>query len=403
MFKNKNVVLGISGGIAAYKCAELVRLLVKRGAAVYCVLTRSAQEFITPLTLRTLSQNPVFYDMFTEQRLSNVEHIALADRADLFIVAPATANLLGKVANGIADDLLTTSLMATRAPVLFAPAMNVNMYENPIVQDNIRKLQGLGYNFAEPEEGDLACGYQGRGRLAEIEVIMALAEELLAAEKPLMGRKVLVSAGPTREPFDPVRYISNYSTGKMGYALARQARLLGAQVTLVSGPTYLSKPPGVNLIQIETALQMRDAFMRCYAEADIIIKAAAVADYRPKLKAKDKIKKKDGDLSLELERNPDILAELGQQKGERVLIGFAAETQDVLANATEKIRKKNLDFIAANDLTQPGAGFGCDTNVVNLLFANGERQELSQMSKEEVAREILLAAAKILEQRSMGR
>lgn len=396
MFKGKNIVLGVTGGIAAYKSVDLISRLKKRGADVSCIMTNSAQEFITPLTLRTISQNPVYYDMFSEKRLASVEHIALADRADLFMVVPATANVIGKISCGIADDLLTTTIMATKAPVLFAPAMNVNMYENPIVQENIERLKRLGYFFIEPEEGFLACGYEGKGRLAEPEVIIDFAEELIVKEKPLAGKKVLVTAGPTCESIDPVRYISNHSTGKMGIAIARQARLLGAEVVLVSGPASYRKTTGINIVNVQTALEMRDAVLGYYSDCNIVIKAAAVADYRPKHKANDKIKKQPGDMSLELERNPDILAELGQKKENQILVGFAAETKDMLKYAAEKVKVKNLDFIVANDLTKPGAGFAGDTNMVTFIFADGRMKELPLLSKEETAREIIYETIKLL-------
>ena len=399
MFKDKNIVVGVTGGIAAYKSAELVSRLRKKGAQVYCVMTRSAQEFITPLTLRTLSQNPVFTEMFAEPRLWNVEHIGLADRADLFMVVPATANLLGKVCHGIADDLLTTAVMATRAPVLIAPAMNVHMYENPVTQANIKRLKELGYFFVEPECGDLACGYEGRGRLADLAVIMERAEELLVQDKPLCGMKALVTAGPTREALDPVRFLTNHSSGKMGYALAKQARLLGADVVLVSGPTGLRPFSGVRIVNVNSAREMYEAVWQHYEESDIVIKAAAVADYRPKTTAVDKIKKQDGELCIELERNPDILAELGKKKGSKILVGFAAETQDILSQAAEKIKKKNLDFIVANDITKAGAGFAYDTNIVTLLYPDGEMKKLPEMTKEEAALLILQEIVTIIKGR----
>ena len=396
MFENKTIVVGITGGIAAYKSAELVSRLKKKGALVHCVMTRSACEFITPLTLRTLSENPVFTDMFAEPKVWNVEHIALADRADLLMVVPATANLIGKICHGIADDFLTTVIMATKAPVMLAPAMNVHMYENPINQRNIEDLKRMGYKIIEPGFGKLACGYEGKGRLAELDIIIEQAGKLLLANTPLTGLKILVTAGPTREPIDPVRYITNHSTGKMGYALARQACLQGATVTLVSGPTALPVLPGVECINVETAQQMHDAVMAAYVNADVVIKAAAVADYRPKERSEKKIKKADKDMSIELTRNPDILAGLGSKKGSRILVGFAAETNDVLENAAEKAKRKNLDFIVANDLTVVGAGFGFDTNIVSLIFPNGDIKKLPQLSKEEVAVEILREVMRII-------
>ena len=396
MFRDKAIIVGVTGGIAAYKAADLVSLLRKKGAQVSCIMTKAAREFITPLTLQTLSRNPVYTDMFAEPRQWNVEHIALADRADLFMIVPASANIIGKISHGIADDFLSTTVMATRAPVLIAPAMNVNMYLNPITQENIKKLKELNYHFVEPGYGDLACGYQGQGRLAELEDILAKAEELLVREKPLKGKRVLITAGPTRETLDPVRYITNRSSGKMGYALAKQAYLWGAEVTLISGPTSLRPFPGIKRINIESAREMHDIVLKNYEDQDVIIKAAAVADYRPKNSAEHKIKKQPGALMLELERNPDILADLGQKKGNRILIGFAAETNNVLEYAAEKAKRKNLDFIVANDLTQPGAGFGVDTNIISLVFPDGRIMSLPQMDKEEVAREILFEAIKHL-------
>lgn len=397
MFKGKVIVVGITGSIAAYKAAELVSQLKKRGATVHCVMTKAAQAFITPLTFRTLSQNPVITEMFAEPQHWEVEHVGLAVAADLFVVAPATANILAKVNCGLADDFLTTTLLATKAPVLFAPAMNVQMYENSATQENMQRLKERGCFFVEPEEGSLACGVQGKGRLAAIEAILAKAEELLVQEKPLLGKKVLVTAGPTREPLDPVRFLSNRSSGKMGYALARQAQLLGAEVILVSGPTALQASRGVKLISVETAEEMYHAVLARAAACDIIIKAAAVADYRPKERKAEKLKKGEGDLVLELTRNPDILAELGRRKKEQLkeqfkeqfLVGFAAETEKVLASAGEKVRKKHLDFIVANDVTREGAGFACDTNIVTIVFPDGRKKELGKLTKDEVARAIL--------------
>lgn len=391
MLKDKVVVVGITGSIAAYKAAELVSQLKKRGAVVHCVMTEAAQAFVTPLTFRTLSQNPVITELFAEPQHWEVEHVGLATAADLFVVAPATANILAKVSYGLADDFLTTAILATKAPVLFAPAMNVQMYENTVTQENITRLKERGYFFVEPGEGDLACGLQGKGRLAEPELILARVEELLVQDKPLQGKKVLVTAGPTREPLDPVRFLSNRSSGKMGFALARQAQLLGAEVILISGPTALEPSPGVSCIRVETAEEMYQAVMAHAADCQIIIKAAAVGDYRPKERKTEKIKKQPGDLVLELTRNPDILAELGSRKkeNEQILVGFAAETENVLLSAAEKVRKKHLDFIVANDVLREGAGFACDTNIVTLVFPDGEKKEFGKLSKDQVARAIL--------------
>jgi phosphopantothenoylcysteine decarboxylase/phosphopantothenate--cysteine ligase len=385
MLQGKRVVLGICGGIAAYKAAELLRLLVKAGAEVHAVMTRSAREFVAPLTFQTLSGNPVHTELFNLVEEQEIGHISLADRADLVLIAPATANLVGKVANGIADDLLTTTIMATRAKVLFAPAMNSNMWNNPVYRQNQAKLEGLGYHFIEPACGDLACGWQGPGKLPDPQVILNAAQTLLGTSE-LSGRMVLVTAGPTREELDPVRFLSNYSSGKMGYAIARAARARGARVVLVSGPVSLPEPAGVEMIRVVSAQDMYQAVMEKAGQADVIIKAAAVADFRPELRGAHKTKKGSAEsMMVELRRNPDILAELGRQKGRRILVGFAAETQDLLKHAREKLTGKNLDMIVANDVTQEGAGFDSDTNIVRLLTADGKIEELPQMSKDVVA------------------
>lgn len=396
MLQGKCVVLGVTGGIAAYKAAELLRLLVKSGAETHVVMTRSAQQFITPLTFQTLSGNPVHTELFSLIQEQEIGHISLADRADLALVAPATANLIGKVANGIADDLLTTTLMATRAKVLFAPAMNSNMWENPIYQENHAKLQSLGYAFVEPAYGELACGWQGKGKLPDPQVIFNAAEALLG-NNDLQGKTVLVTAGPTREEIDPVRFLSNYSSGKMGYAIACAARNRGANVVLVSGPVNLPEPKGMEIIQVVSAQQMHEAVMARAEQADLIIKAAAVADFRPVVRGGQKVKKGSAETTtVDLQRNPDILAELGQQKGSRVLIGFAAETEELLKHAREKLTSKNLDMIVANDVTQEGAGFNGDTNIVRFLTADGKVEELPQMTKAEVADILLDRAAALL-------
>ncbi|WP_224957358.1 bifunctional phosphopantothenoylcysteine decarboxylase/phosphopantothenate--cysteine ligase CoaBC [Geomonas subterranea] len=388
MLKGKEIVLGVTGGIAVYKAVELLRLLVKAGANVHVVMTRSATEFVTPLTFQTLSKNPVHLELFNLISEEKIGHIALADRADLYIIAPATANCIGKIAHGLADDLLTTTVMATRAPVLIAPAMNVNMYQNPIYRENEARLKSLGYLFVAPACGMLACGYEGEGKLQPPEVIF---EEAVAALTPkrMAGERILVTAGPTLEEIDPVRYISNHSSGKMGYAIARQARLRGAQVTLVSGPTCLAPPVGVEVIRVRSAQEMRDAVQGCLSRIDVVIKAAAVADYRPKTRAGEKVKKSQESLCIELEKNPDILAELGAAKGDRILVGFAAETQDLLRNAGAKLKAKNLDLVVANDVSQEGAGFNVDTNIAKLLFSDGRVEDLPIMGKEELAGVIL--------------
>lgn len=389
MFRGKKVVLGVCGGIAAYKAVELLRLYVKAGADVSVVMTRNACEFVTPLTFQTLSGNPVHTELFSLYQEREIGHISLADRADLFVVAPATANVVGKVAAGIADDLLTTTLMATKAKVLFVPAMNVNMWENPICRQNEAKLKGLGYHFLEPASGALACGWEGKGKLPDPLAIFEESERLLGPVD-LSGETVLVTAGPTREELDPVRFLSNYSSGKMGYAIARAARNRGARVILISGPTCLAPPCGVEFQAVASASQMREAVMARLPAATIIVKAAAVADYRPVAASREKIKKgKDQELTLHLQKNPDILAELGRVKGERTLIGFAAETADLLENARKKLEEKNLDLIVANDVTQQGAGFDVDTNIVRLLFRDGTVEDLPQLPKDDVAHRLL--------------
>lgn len=389
MLAGKNVVLGVTGGIAAYKALEVVSRLRKLGATVYVVMSRGAANFVTPLTFRELSGNPVVTDMWEEPKQWNVEHIALASRADVFVIAPATANIIGKLANGLADDMLSTTVMATKAPVLLAPAMNSNMYLNPVVQANLARLSGLGYHVLLPDEGLLACGVVGPGRLPDPAVIVDKVAGLLAAKADLAGKKVLVTAGPTREAIDPVRYISNHSSGKMGYALARAAAARGAAVVLVSGPVDLAPPSGVTVRRVESAAEMLAAVLAEYDDSDVVIKAAAVADYRPKAPAADKIKKTDDALTVELTKNPDILAELGRRKAGQLLVGFAAETRELVAHARDKLVRKNLDMIVANDVTVPGAGFGADTNEVKLLYPDGRVEELPLLAKEAVAGIIL--------------
>jgi len=388
MLRDRKIVLGITGGIAAYKAAELTRQLVKEGAEVKVIMTRHATEFITPMTLQTLSGSPVFLDMFEPVKDFEIGHIALAAYADLLVIVPATANVIGKIASGIADDLLTTTVMATKAPVLVCPAMNVNMYENEIIQDKIRYLAEHGYHFLDPAAGELACGTSGKGRLPEVQDILEEIESLLT-EKDLADEHILVTAGPTREPFDPVRFITNYSSGKMGYAVATVARRRGAKVTLISGPTQLSVPAGVRFQSVSSARDMRDAVMASLPEATVVIKAAAVADYRPAVRQEQKIKKKDEDMTLKLERNPDIIREIGEKKEGRILVGFAMESERLVENAIGKMVTKNMDFIVANDLTKQGAGFQGDTNIISILDRDGEMQELPLMDKMEAAGFIL--------------
>lgn len=393
MLTGKNIVLGVTGGIAVYKAVDLVSRLRKLNANVYVVMTEHAKAFVTPLTFQSMSQNYVVHDMFEEPKTWDVEHIALAKRADLFVVAPATANVIGKVSHGIADDFLTTTLMATPAKVVFAPAMNTNMYINPITQRNIEDLKSLGYDFIEPGSGRLACGDVGAGKMAEPEDIVNYIVDFFSPKAlPMAGVKVLVSAGPTIEKIDPIRFITNRSTGKMGYAIAQKAVELGAEVTLVSGPTQLEPPKGVKFIPIETAVEMYEAIMTVVDQQDIVIKTAAVADYRPKEVATEKIKKSDGELSMSFTRNPDILKSIGEKKTHQVLVGFAAETMNVLAYAKRKIEQKHLDFIVANDVSQAGAGFGADTNIVTIIDKEGNVVDYDQRSKEVVA-EIVLEKA----------
>ncbi|HET8562710.1 MAG TPA: bifunctional phosphopantothenoylcysteine decarboxylase/phosphopantothenate--cysteine ligase CoaBC [Candidatus Binatia bacterium] len=385
--KQRTIVLGVSGGIACYKAVELVRLLVDKGYAVQVILTRGATEFVTPLTFQTLSGRPVATETFNLTQESEIGHINLADSADLFVIAPATANVIGKIAAGIADDLLTTVVMATVAPVLIAPAMNVHMYENPILQENIRKLRRIGYHFLEPAEGYLACGYEGKGRLPEPERILEEIQRLLK-KKDLIGEKLLITACPNREPLDPVRYISNRSSGKMGYALARAGLRRGAEVTLVSGPTELDPPAGARLIWVTTAAEMRKAVLDEYANCTAVIMAAAVADYHPAQFASKKIKRGEGAIEIRFEPNPDILKELGVNKNGKVLVGFAAETEQLIANAEKKLRDKNLDMIVANNVSEAGSGFDGDTNMATILDRGGIVRSLPLMSKDDLADEI---------------
>jgi phosphopantothenoylcysteine decarboxylase/phosphopantothenate--cysteine ligase len=384
MLKGKKIILGVTGGIAAYKTAELVRELVRAGAEVYVIMTRAAQAFITPLTFQTLSGNKVTTELFSLIEESEIGHISLADRAEVLVIAPATANIIGKMAAGIADDMLTTIIMATRAPLLLAPAMNVHMWENPLCQENIRKLRSRGYHFIDPQVGELACGYEGKGRLAEIPAIVEKIRALLSPQD-LKGETVLITAGPTEEPIDPVRFISNRSSGKMGFALARAARRRGAEVVLVSGPTALPFPPEVKGVPVRTAAQMRKEVLANLDTSSMLLMAAAVSDYRPRDTAAEKIKKSSGDLILSLELNPDILSEAGRKKGQCFIVGFAAETGNLLPNARRKLAEKNLDLMVANDVSLPGAGFEVDTNIVKLIDPTGKTEEMPLMSKEELA------------------
>lgn len=381
------IILGVTGGIACYKAVELVRLLVKAGFKVRVIMTRGAMEFVTPLTFQTLSGHPVATETFDLTQESEIGHINLADNADLFVIAPATANVIGKIAGGIADDLLTTVLMATQAPVLISPAMNIHMYENPILQENLRKLRRIGYHIMEPADGYLACGYEGKGRLPDAEKILEEIERLLK-KKDLSGERLLITAGPNREPLDPVRYISNRSSGKMGYALARAAVRRGAEVVLVSGPTALEPPLGARLIAVTTAADMHEAILKEYGQCTAVIMAAAVSDYRAASVAEKKMKRGKGPLELRLEPNPDILKELGQNKEGKWLIGFAAETDDLIANAHKKLREKHLDMVVANNVAETGSGFDGDTNIATIVDRTGAARALPMMSKDELADQI---------------
>jgi phosphopantothenoylcysteine decarboxylase/phosphopantothenate--cysteine ligase len=388
MFTDKKIIMGVCGGIAAYKAIELLRLLTKAGAEVHVIMTRAAQEFVMPLTFQTLSSNPVHTELFNLIAEREIGHISLADQADLFIVVPATANVIGKIAWGIADDMLTTTVMATKAPVLFAPAMNVNMFTNPIYQENEQKLRRLGYLFVDPIHGSLACGWEGEGKLASPEAIFEGASAALT-KKDLRGRTILITAGPTREEIDPVRYISNHSSGKMGYAIARAAYRRGANVLLISGPTALAEPDGVRVVNVTSASEMQSEVMAHVSECDVIIKAAAVADYRPLVRNTRKIKKNAESASIDLVKNPDILAELGRMERRPFLVGFAAETDALAENADKKLREKNVDMIVANDVSQVDAGFNVDTNRALLLFRDGSSSDCGLMSKDQLSGAIL--------------
>ena len=397
MLKDRKIVMGVTGGIAAYKAAELVRELVRRGAKVRVVMTDHACKFVTPLTFETLSGNPVSTELFWTPGSFEIGHISIAEFAELIVIAPATANIIGKMAAGLADDLLTSVLLATEAPILLCPAMNSKMYTIPVVQENLVSLVSRGHAVLEPGYGELACRAEGQGRLAEPADIAEEIESILAA-KDLRGEHILITAGPTQEPFDPVRFISNYSSGKMGYALAVMARRRGATVTLISGPTALTVPRGVEFVPVQTAVEMRNAVMERIERATVVIKAAAVADYRPVVCEPVKIKKKEGFLAVRLERNPDIISEIAQKKGDRILVGFSMESDHLIEHARSKLMEKGMDFIVANDVTEPGAGFRSDTNIVQILDREGGVEAFPLMDKIDVAGIILDRVRKIREQ-----
>jgi len=401
--KNKKILLGVSGGIAAYKACEVTRRLTERGAEVRVILTKAAEKFVTALTFQALSQHPVHSDLFNLTDESEMGHIKLADEADLFLIAPATADLLAKLAHGQADDLLTTAALVTRAPILFAPSMNVNMWEKEVVQENIRKLQSRSYQMIEPAEGYLACGWEGKGRLAEPETIVATVLDRLrrpvaiSKKKSLAGKKVLINAGPTREYLDPVRYISNPSSGKMGFALAAAASRRGAEVTLVAGPVSLTTPEGVRRIDVVSAEEMAKACRKAFAACDLFIAAAAVGDYSPTIKLDKKMKKSDQSLSLELQPSLDILASLSKEKRKgQFLLGFAAETNQLRRHAQEKLQKKNLDLLVANDVSRSDIGFASDSNQVTLFFRGSKPKSLAKMPKSELAEAILDEASSLM-------
>lgn len=385
---SKTVVVGVCGGIAAYKALDIISRLKKKDINVHVIMTKSAIEFVTPLSFQSLSQNMVISDMFEEPRAWEIQHISLAKKADLMLIVPATANIIGKVANGIADDMLSTTIMATKAPVVFAPAMNTNMYKNPIVQDNIKKLKNFNYEFILPSSGRLACGDIGEGKLPDTEYISEIVLSMIYDKKDLCGKEVLVTAGPTVSYIDPVRYITNRSSGKMGYAIAEEARDRGAKVTLISGPCSLKRPHGINLINVNTNEEMYNKVLEYYDKSDIVVKSAAVADYKPQNYSEKKIKKSEDDLKITFVRDYDILKTLGERKKNQVLVGFAAESNDLIENAQAKISKKNLDYIVANDITLEDTGFSSDNNLVTILSSDGKVYNLDKMSKREIAREL---------------
>ncbi|MEF3305757.1 bifunctional phosphopantothenoylcysteine decarboxylase/phosphopantothenate--cysteine ligase CoaBC [Paenibacillus sp. GYB003] len=399
MLKGKTIVLGVTGGIAAYKAAALCSKLAQAGANVRVVMTESATHFVAPLTFQTLSRHDVAIDTFDEKDASVVSHIDLADSADLVVVAPATANVIAKLAHGIADDMLTTTLLATEAPILVAPAMNVHMYAHPAVAENMRILHSRGVSFVEPGEGQLACGYVGKGRLAEPEEIVRAIERMFDSGQSLAGKKVIVTAGGTIERIDPVRYITNDSSGKMGYAVAEAAKRMGAHVTLITGKASVVPPAGVEVVPVDSTLDMLDAMLARFSDADVVIKAAAVADYRPARPSDKKIKKNDETMTLELVKNPDILQTIGERKTKQFIVGFAAETDNGERYAMDKVKRKKCDLLVLNDVTVPGAGFGVDTNIVTVFDGSGLVASLPQMSKLAVAERLLALVAERLNAR----
>ena len=398
MLNGKNILIGISGGIACYKVCDVVSRLKKLNSNVDVIMTKSAVEFISPLTFQTLSQNFVYVDMFKEPKTFEVEHISLAKKADIVLIAPATGNIIGKIAGGIADDMLTTVIMATRAKVIFAPAMNTNMYTNPIVQNNIKKLSEMGYEFIKPGKGRLACGDYGEGKMAEPEIIVDYILNSFHKED-LKDKKIVITAGPTIEPLDPVRYMTNFSSGKMGYALAEEAEKRGGKVVLITGPVNLTPPYGVGIIKINTTIEMLNAVEKNFDDCDILIKAAAPLDYRPETVSKDKIKKNGESLQLKFVPNPDIAAYFGKLKKNQIIVGFAAETNNVIEYAKEKLKKKNFDFIVVNDISKDGAGFRTDTNIVSIIDNKDVVDNYPLMEKRKLAGIILDKAVELISKR----
>jgi phosphopantothenoylcysteine decarboxylase/phosphopantothenate--cysteine ligase len=400
IIKDKKIIVGITGGIAAYKACDIVRRLKKLGAQIIVVMTENAKKFITPLTLETLSGNEVVTEMFPERRFVGVRHVDLAGWADLILIAPATANLVGKIRSGIADDILTTIVISSKAPVLIAPAMNVNMYENPIFQENLSYLQKLGYKFVGPEVGELASGIVGKGRMSEPEIIVDEVVKILTYKRDLEGKSILVTAGRTEEPLDPIRYLSNRSSGKMGYAIAQEAYERGTKVTLISGPSNLPPPSGLNFIPVQTAKEMLSAVRSSFRRADALIMTAAVADFSPAVISKEKIKRGEEEIALKLKPTVDILKEMGQKKKDKILVGFSLETEDEIKNAKKKLAEKNLDLIVVNNPNIPGAGFEVDTNQVILIDKQGKVEKLPLLSKKEVGSRILDKVSLLLRKRS---
>ena len=402
MLKGKTIALGVTGGIAVYKSADLVSRLKKMNANVEVIMTEGATEFVTPLTFQTMSGNVVHKDMFSEISNYDVEHISLAQKSDVILIAPATANTIGKIANGIADNLLTTIAMASTSKLIFAPAMNTKMYENPMVQENIEKLKGLGHKFIQPGVGMLACGDYGAGKMAEPQDIVEYLIDHFV-EKDLLGRTITITAGPTREPLDPVRYMTNHSSGKMGYSLAEEAMRRGAMVNLITGPTSLTPPKDVNLVKVNTTDEMLKAVGDYFDETDVLIKSAAPVDYKPESFSTTKIKKKvdeKDELNIKYIKNPDIAAHFGKKKKHQIMVGFAAETNNMYEYALEKLKKKNFDFIVANDVTEKGAGFNVDTNIVTIIDKDGSSKKYPIMEKREVAKTILDKVKDILEEKN---